>query len=74
MPSTRLSYSNKRPRYAYDRCGHWWYVWEMEYFEDEKGMTSSHGEKVSLDMDKEEARKETYRLNGWEYKEPITNN
>ena len=73
MEAIKLPFSNKRPKYIYDRCGHWWYVWEMEYFDNGVDGISSHGEKISPDMDKEEARKETYRLNGWEYKEPINN-
>lgn len=59
--------SKSKPPYKYDRCGHWWYVWKMEYFEN-----AEHGEKASGDLTFEEARKETYRLNGWTYTEPKT--
>ena len=46
--------------YLYDRCGHWWYVFKMTYIGK-----SSYGEKHSKELTKEEAEKETYRLNGW---------
>lgn len=54
-----------KPPYIYDRNGYWWYVWKLEYTG-----RCSHGTKVSEPMTKEEAMKEAYRLNGWNYVEP----
>ena len=54
------------PNYTYDRCRGVWYIYKMEYIGK-----SSYGTKVSEPyFDKEEAKKETYRLNGWNYTEP----
>ncbi len=54
-----------KPQYKY--CFHfgWWRVDKMTYFEN-----GNIGTKVTEFATKEEARKETYRLNGW--KLPIT--
>lgn len=55
-----------KPNYIYDLCGGTWYIYKMKYIG-----SSSYGSKISEPyFDEEEARKETYRLNGWEYKEP----
>ena len=51
------------PKYVYDRNGAWWYVYELAYTE-----SGSTGTKISEPLTKEEAEKETYRLNGWELK------
>ena len=53
----------QRPKYAYDRNGHWWYVYKITYIG-----RCSYGEKISKELTKQEAEKETYRLNGWELK------
>ena len=54
-----------KPKYKYAPHGAWWYVWEVTYYKNGSGAS-----KISEPMEKEEARKETYRLNGWEYKAP----
>lgn len=59
---SKLTDTTRKPKYIYDKMGSWWYVWELTYTD-----TGSTGHKVSDPMDKEEARKETYRLNGWDY-------
>lgn len=55
---------NREPEYSYaPRYSHWAvYRWE-------RTGTIRTGEKVAEFPTREEARKECYRLNGWEYKE-----
>lgn len=54
-----------KPKYLYDRLDGIWYIYEMEYIG-----TSSYGTKQPEPYFIEiEAKKETYRLNGWEIKE-----
>lgn len=51
--------------YSYDKVGAWWYVYINEWNDDR---TASTGHKLTGDpLEKEEARKEVYRLNGWNY-------
>ncbi|WP_074434137.1 hypothetical protein [Bacteroides neonati] len=52
-----------QPKYAYRPKGSHWAVYRMEY----QG-TVGIGTKVFDSPDREEARKECYRLNGWNYK------
>lgn len=56
---------NNQPKYSYEPKGHKWVVYEWEYC----GNTQS-GTKVYESSDREQARKECFRLNGWKYKEP----
>ena len=61
----------KQPAYTYSRFRGTWRVWEMTYYEN-----GSSGAGVADYGTREEARQETYRLNGWKWKEkeasPIT--
>ena len=52
-----------KPEYVYDRNGTWWYIYKMRYVGN-----SSYGEKISEPLTHCEAKKKTYRLNGWELK------
>lgn len=49
--------------FSYERLGHWWYIYGKD---DQK---HDH-----VPMEKEPCRKEVYRLNGWNYIEPIKQN
>lgn len=57
---------SNRPKYSYELKGNGWVVYEWEY----RGNTQS-GRKVYKSSDREQARKECFRLNGWRYTEPI---
>jgi hypothetical protein len=52
----------KKPDYVYDRNGVWWYIYKMTYINE-----SSYGEKISGSLTHDEAKEETYSLNGWDY-------
>lgn len=56
---------NNQPKYSYKPKGSRWVVYEWEYC----GNTQS-GTKVYESSDREQARKECFRLNGWKFKEP----
>ncbi|WP_455971957.1 hypothetical protein [Bacteroides congonensis] len=56
---------NNQPKYSYEPKGNDWVVYEWEYC----GNIQS-GTKVYESSDREQARKECFRLNGWRYKEP----
>ena len=64
-PNPSPSGEGKKPKYKYYYHFGWWRVDKMTYFEN-----GNIGTKVTEFATKEEARKETYRLNGW--KLPIT--
>lgn len=53
----------KKPEYTYSRWFGQWRVYKMQYIGD-----SVYGEKVADFGSKEEARAETYKLNGWKTK------
>lgn len=52
-----------KPAYTYSHWGNFWRVDKMTYFTN-----GSRGTKVSEFNTKEEAKAETYRLNGWKLK------
>ena len=52
-----------KPAYTYSRFRGTWRVWEMTYYEN-----GSSGAGVADYGTREEARQETYRLNGWKMK------
>ncbi|WP_042373684.1 hypothetical protein [Bacteroides neonati] len=54
---------NSQPKYTYRPKGSLWAVYHMTY----QG-TVGVGTKVFDSPEREEARKECYRLNGWNYK------
>lgn len=53
---------NNRPKYTYEAQGRNWAVYRWVYTAG-----GSQGTKVDSFQDREEARKECYRLNGWKY-------
>ena len=56
---------SNQPEYSYKAKGNDWVVYRWEY----SGNICT-GEKVYQSSDREQARKECFRLNGWKYKEP----
>lgn len=56
--------NNNLPKYTYGPHGKGWAIYKMTY----NGRFVS-GDKIDWRSDREEAKKEVYRLNGWTYKE-----
>ena len=57
--------TKKKPAHTYSRWWGRWRVYKMEYIG-----SSVYGEKVADFGSKEEARAETYKLNGWKSTSP----
>lgn len=56
---------NSQPKYSYEAKGSRWVVYRWEY-----SGNSASGTIVYESFNREQARKECFRLNGWKYKEP----
>ncbi len=56
--------SETRPRYRFFRINNKWVVSEVSYTDN--GWYGTH--RIADFMDREEARKKTYEMNGWNYK------
>lgn len=59
-------------KYGYRPCGRCWAVYLFTTYRPGNGSSAklfTTGDKVAEFLTREEARRETYRLNGWRYKE-----
>lgn len=56
---------SNRPEFSYELKGRFWVVYHWEYCGN-----IATGTKVYKSLERESARKECFRLNGWSYKEP----
>lgn len=57
----------KEGEYYYTIKGKWYAIYRKEEYRN--GISS--GTFIEGNLDREEARKKVYQLNGWDYKEPI---